>query len=440
MGRYAEKQLMCHLTDEDSLTGLVAQGFNLDLIPTADLRTVVTFALDYFMSSGREVAPNAEVFEAHELSNGRTIANALDDLEIPWRDGYEASLEWIIEDLKSSYITSKAQTLMRAATQAMAEADAESRLDVFSSFITEGTQLVLDLAERRTKVNMVTDVAERLYEYEQRAANLGTKTGLTWGLDQVDEATGRLHKGELGLLAAYAKLGKSYALDRIALKAHAEGMPVALFTLENSIEMTLDRMACLATGVDPTRWQRGECPDIEVQRVRDWISDTEKSDTPLHILHPDPDQRTPQAMVRMADILEVEAMIVDQLSHVVNADPKSKRADIIEMEKLRQLRLLCSTGRHRKSCMVAHQINREGKKIADKRGWHEMYDMAETSGAEREVDIAISMYQSNAMAVVHQVLLQILAFRRGPIKWWDIVWRMDQGFASVRGERVPYQE
>lgn len=444
MSRFGEKQLVCHLLDEDSLTFLITSGFNLALVPTPDIRGIINFSIEYYMGSGRQMAPTAEVFETHELSTGRTIANALDDMEISWREGYETSLEWVILDLKSTYITAKSQTLMKDAGQEMAEADAESRLGIFSKFVTQGTQLILDLSETRTKVDVVTHIEERMWAYEHRVANAHIKTGLTLGLEQVDEATSRLHKGELGLVAAFAKLGKSYALDRIALLAHKEGMPVALFTLENSIDMTLDRMACLATGVDPTRWQRGECADIEVQRVRDWISDMQKSGTPLHVLSPDPGQRTPQAMVRMAQILEVDALIVDQLSHIENPDPKSKRPDIIETEKLRQLRLLSASGRAPMSCLVAHQINREGKKAADKRGeedggWHEMYDLAETSGAERETDLVLSMYQSRAMSQSHWVLLQILAFRRGPIKWWDLVWRMEQGHAAIRGERPVHQ-
>ena len=439
MSRYGEKQLICHLLDEDSLAALALGDFKLELVPTPDLRGIINFSIEYYMGSGRQMAPTVEVFESHEISVGRTIANALDDMEIPWREGAETSLDWVILDLESSYLSQKANTLTKEISQKLAESDAESRLDVFSEYVTQGAQLVLDMQKSRTRVNLVTHMEHRMWAYEDRVSNAHLKTGLTLGLDAVDDATGRLHKGELAMLAAFAKLGKSYALDRIALLAHREGMPVALATLENSIDMTMDRMACLATGVDPTRWQRGECVDIEVQRVRDWISDLQKSDVPLHILSPDPGQRTPQAMVRAAQILEVDALIVDQLSHIEHPNPSRKRPDIIETEKLRQLRLLCATGRSPMSCLVAHQINREGKKAADKRNWHEMYDLAETSGAERETDLVLSMYQGTSRIPYNQVLLQILAFRRGPIKWWEIKWRMDVGEARILAERVPYE-
>jgi hypothetical protein len=438
VSKTGEKQLICHLTDDDSLHLLVTEGLNLDIVPTPALRDVVAFALDYYMNSGGNLAPTNEVFEAHELSAGRTIANLLDDLEIPWRDGYEVSIEWILTDLVGTYVTSKSQTLMREGGTKLLEADTEDRLEVFSNFVTDATELVLSLQERRTKVEMTADIGERLLAYEDRVANKDLRRGLTMGLDEVDAVTSFVHPGELAMLAAFAKLGKSFALNRIALMAWHSGMPVALFTLENAIDMTLDRMACLAAAVDPARWQRGECIDVEVDRVRARLEEMEKSDCPLHILSPDPGQRTPHAMVRMAQILGAEAIIIDQLSHIEHPDPGRKRADIIETEKLRSLRLLVSTGRHRMACLVAHQINREGKKAADKRGWHEMWDLAETAGAERETDLVCSMYQSNDMAQIKQVLFQILASRRTAIKWWDIKWQMEQANARVVGERRAY--
>jgi DnaB-like helicase C terminal domain len=438
MSKTGEKQLLCHLTDDDSLAYLITEGINLDIIPTRELREVVTFAMDYYMESGGLLAPTIAVFEAHEFSAGRTIANILDDMEIPWRDGYEASIQWILTDLRGTYLTSKAQTLMREAGTRLLEVDLEDRLEIFSDFVTEGTELILALQERRTKVEMTADISERLLAYEDRVANKDLRRGLTMGLDEVDAVTSFIHPGELAMLAAFAKLGKSFALNRIALRAWNSGVRVALFTLENSIDMTLDRIACLDAGVDPARWQRGECIDVEVERIRTTMDKMEKSDCPLHILSPDPGQRTPEAMIRMAQILDVQAVIIDQLSHIEHPDPGRKRADIIETEKLRSLRLLVSTGRQRLPCLVAHQINREGKKTADKRGWHEMWDLAETSGAERETDFVFSMYQSNDMAQVKHVLFQILASRRTAIKWWEIQWQMDQGRARVLNERRPY--
>jgi DnaB-like helicase C terminal domain len=438
VSKYSEAQLICHLTDEDSLAALVQEGLNLEIMPTASLRGVVAFALEYFMNSGGQLAPTVEVFDAHEVSPGISFGNQLDDMEIPWREGYEASLEWILTDLQAGYLTARSQALMREASAQLAEADAGDRLEVFSGYVTECTELILSLQERRTRVEMTADIGARLLAYDDRVENKDLRTGLTMGLDEVDAVTSFIHPGELAMLAAYAKLGKSFALDWIAIKAWQAGVRVVLYTLENSIDMTLDRMACLVSSVDPARWQRGECPDIEVQRVRDQIADIEKSDNVLHILSPDPGQRSPQALVRMAQILDAQAIVVDQLSHVEHPDPGRKRADIIETEKLRSLRLLVSSGRHRMSALVAHQINREGKKAADKRGWHEMWDLAETSGAERETDLVCSMYQSNDMAQINQVRFQILASRRTPIKWWRIKWHMAQGSVWVENEETPY--
>lgn len=437
MSRYAENQLIAHLLDEDSLDILIKQGLPDYLLPTEELRAVYDFSIDYYLNGGR-LAPTEEVFDNHEISIGRTIGNLLDDLEVEWRKGAETSIDWVMQNLKSGYVSAQSQILMREAAQKNAEADDESRLEVFNAFVAEAVGLSLLLEDKRTRVDVRETIGDRLRAYEDRANGIGVD-GLTMGLPELDTYTNMIQPGELAMLAAFAKVGKSYALDLIALREWQRGRVPAVFTLENFIDMTLDRLACIACGIDSTKWQTGECIDVEVDRVRDMVKQMEDTSHPFLLFSPEPGSRTPESMIRLAQISEADSIVIDQLSHIEYNGKQTHRPTQVA-EIMNKLSTIIGTGHHPIPCLLAHQINREGKKSADKAGWHEMEHLAESSSAERYCSFVFSMYQSHDMYQIRQVLLQVLAARRAPIKWWDMAWRPELGYAGIRRERTPFEE
>jgi hypothetical protein len=223
-------------------------------------------------------------------------------------------------------------------------------------------------------------------------------------------------------------------LDRIALKEWQAGRTVSLFTLENSLEMTRDRIACLATGVHPERFEMGVCDPQEEEAIREWIRDSmDHQDNKLWIVHPPLGERTIESMVTQAQIRQSDSIIIDQLSHVDPVDPKLSRPLQIR-EIMQTLKGMISTGHSRMSGVIAHQLTREGIKLAAKAGFLHMYDLAEGSDVEKTVDWAFSMYQSEDAKQVGQFLLQILASRRQPIKNWDVAWSVDTGIMEVLHE------
>lgn len=431
MSRYAEKQLIAHLLDEDSLDTLVKDGFKPHLIPTEELQPVYEFAVDYYLL-GR-LAPTEEVFDAHEVSAGRSIGDLLDDLEMEWRQGAETSLDWVTKELKSTYANANAHIWMREGAQKLAESDTDTRQAVLEEIVSQGVQLASLLQDRRTKVDVRDVISSRLEAYEKRKLNEHV-AGLTMGMPEIDEYTNMIQPGELAMLAAFAKAGKSYILDLIALNEWERGRVPALFTLENAIDMTLDRVACLSCHVDSTLWQRGQCDDMDIERVRAKIKEMESSDHPFLILSPEPGNRNPQSIVRMAQVSGADSLIIDQLSHIEYNGKQGHRPTQV-MEIMNSLKGLISSGHSHIPTLIAHQIHREGKKAADKRGFYEMEDLAESSSAERWTDFVFSMYASRDMKVMNRYLLQVLATRRCPVKWWDMFWNVNQGVASIKGEK-----
>src|SRR5690606_40673143 len=68
--------------------------------------------------------------------------------------------------------------------------------------------------------------------------------------------------------------------------------------------------------------------------------------------------------------------------------------------------------------LLAHQINREGVKAADKTGYLEMYMLAESSEVERTADWVFGLYRSHDERIAELAKLQVLAARREDITSW----------------------
>lgn len=225
----------------------------------------------------------------------------------------------------------------------------------------------------------------------------------------------------------------SYLLDMVALREWQAGRVAVLFTLENSVEMTLDRIACLGTGVDPQSWLRGDCHDAEEKAVRAFRDEVEESDVPLYVVQPELERRTMEHIIREASIRDADSVLIDQLTFV-HAREDNRRRDLDIREMMHDLKELISTARRRLPCLLAHQVNREGTAAARKTGHLLMDHMAEGAEVERTADFVFGLYQSDADRAAFFSQLQMLAARRVPLKHWELHWHITQGVINIRRE------
>ena len=219
-----------------------------------------------------------------------------------------------------------------------------------------------------------------------------------------------------------------------ALAEWRRGRNVAVFTLENPIDMTLDRIACAAVSVDSTKWQKGQCDEGEVQRIMLFKEQMEKTSNQIHLLAPPAGQRNVASMLRQADILDVDSVIIDQMSHMEHPSPKSKPRWEVVREIMQSLAVAASSGPNPKPVLLMAQISRDGKEKADKRGRHEMEDFAESSEMERTPSVIMTGYQSRDMHTANQALIQIVAARRVDLKSWSAFWYPGTSTMKIRGE------
>lgn len=426
MSARGERILIQHLTDPDSLDTIAREGIAFEVIPTEALRPLVGFALDYYFANGRAKAPSVAAIRADEK-----YANALDDAEIDIEVDPDDSVEWAIDDLKATFVYRQVGTFNKNFATAMADAEMADRIAVLSEHATELIRLSMSLESHQFLVDGREAMTERMLAYEAREADKGNIQGMTFGLPEFDSYTFGIHPGELAILAAPPKTGKSYFLDWVFLKEWQRGRSPVLFTLENSVEMTLDRIACLATKVPSGAWQHGECTAEQIDLVRSWIDQNViNAERPFWVIQPEPGKRSVEAMVRQAQVLDGDSLLIDQLTFIEwTSDPRRPRHERIG-DGLHTLKALISATRDRLPCLLAHQINREGVKAAKKLGYLEMEHLAESAEVERTADWVFGAFASHDEKVRGLLKLQTLAARRENEKHFEMAWNVD--LADIR--------
>lgn len=427
MSRLGEKTLIGLLPDLDSVEFLAREGVSLSTVPTEALRPVVSWALDYYTTSNK--APSIGVIKER-------WGDLLADHEIDIDVDPEESIEWAVEDLHSSYVRQQAGSFSRRLVTEVTGATPEERVDVLATFASELSAIVQDLQPRTSQVDMRQSADRIITAYDEAVANQGQIKGLGFGLPLIDQHTGGIHPGEICVVGAPAKMGKSWFMDLVAYNHWLSGGIPALFTLENSIEMTEMRIACIATNISIQELQTGTLSPQDYETLRTWLNDVLRvADNPFYIFNPATVNRTPHAVVQAALANSADAIILDQLTFMESTIRKRDQSRAYELAAImHDLKGLISTGRHRLPCLVAHQIKRDGIKAAEKTGRLSMSDMADSSEVERSADFAFGLWASEDQRAVNRMEFQGLAARRTVLRSFDLNWNIEIGLVHALNE------
>lgn len=421
-----------HLTDSDSMAYIVEANLAAEVLPTPELRPIYTYALDYYLGSHRERVVTMDALATYEVSAGVTLLHLLVDHEIALSPP-DMPISDVVEKLKATFITKEFLLWQKHWANQMAQSPMAERLPVAQEASVSLVRLSAALASTRAQVDARNALDGRLEAYEARSA--GYTSGALIGIEEVDNYFGGLQPGEVGLIGAFAKMGKSLFSVRMAYREHARAKVVVLYTLENSVPMTLDRIACVAAMVDTSAWAQGQVSVEDYERVRKYAEQMATSDVPLHVLQPSGEQRNVQSMVRHAQALDADVVIIDQLSHIRHPDPRNKPRNEIVRDIMQDLALYAQDPRQPLPIWVFAQIGRRGQDEAESRGYYKIDDFAESSETERSADIAFTLFQSGDRVQLHRALFQILFARRVPVKWWEIEWRTEYAYIKMLQER-----
>ena len=415
----AEDVLYSSLTDVDALEQLVRIGLPLECVPNPSMRDVVRWAIDYFDKTGQTKAPSRDALV-------ETWDSVLEheEVELQDEDVELDDVSWAIDALKARYADWKFQAWQKEAASELAQASTVNRLSVLEQEAAKLNELILSLADKTQHVEGVEGFQRSFAAYQKRAETAQTHRGLALGIEVIDRYTYGIHPGELAVLAAGPKTGKSVTIAYILLQEWKRGRRATYYTLENSVDMTYDRLVCIHLHIDHDRYRRGECMPDEVDRIQTFIHERgDELKDAIQVVQPQRGQRTVQWMTRHARAMGTESLLIDQLTFMEASDRRLRGPDKITdiMHDLKD----AIGGRHSISCLLAHQINREGMREAKKNGWLEMYMLAEGSEVERTADWVFGLYASPDERAAQMIKWQTMATRRGSEhKNWRVgVWR-----------------
>lgn len=436
MASHEEEVLYALLSDVDSMDVLAREGLDLEAIPTEEMRPVVQWVIDSYYQSGRTKTPSNEMILAR-------WADTLEANEISLGDGTEVDeIEWAIDALKARHAQFKSQQFLKAFGTEMATATSTEKLGVLAKHAADLTQLSLSLSSKIESADLLTGLTDALANYEARALTGSSVIGLSFDMPEIDDWMGGIRPGEICTFAAPPKFGKSYWAVMTAIKMARKGKRIVLFSQENSVQMTYERLACFECGIDPAKWQQGTCTPEEVDRVRRYIEvrvPLIMAEGMFMVEKMTPGESTPTNLYRRALMLGADQMVIDQLSHIDHPDPGRKGRPEIVRDIMQELHNLVGSPRGAMSLLLLHQINRTGVESARKVGYLAMDMLAESSEVERSSDFVLSGYQSQEQRQFRRALIQMLATRRTDYRHWQINWDLATPLVSVIGPVNPYE-
>lgn len=275
---------------------------------------------------------------------------------------------------------------------------------VGSAFHTEGrpaTELV-DEAERR-----ILEIAQRGQRQGSGFVHLrdilgqtidridmlhqagGAITGVSTGFPRFDEFTSGLQKGDLIVVAGRPSMGKTtLALNIAENAAFGAGLPVAVFSMEMSVEQLAFRMISSLGRVDQAHLRNGRFGDDEWPRINGAIRQMAEA----RIFIDDTPAMTPTEVRSRARRLQrehgLELIVIDYLQLMRVAGNTENRATEIS-EISRSLKALARE--LRVPVIALSQLNRSVEQRQDKKPV--MSDLRESGAIEQDADLIVFIYR-----------------------------------------------
>lgn len=252
------------------------------------------------------------------------------------------------------------------------------------------------------------------------AAEEGRSPGLPTGLMNWDHITSGLRPGELTILAARPRMGKTALALQVALNVANAGTPVAIASLEMRRSNLAARMMSNAAKVDAGRIRRGELTTEDHERL-DGVEHL--AQLPLFLW--DKPGLLASSLVGMVRRLKTKApglglVVVDYLQLMRGSSTaRNREQEVAEISRaLKGLSL--SENIH---VLALSQLNRQVE--ARKEKMPSLADLRESGSLEQDADVILGMYRPyeyDQMARPDQALLSFLKNRHGETSRFELTW------------------
>lgn len=426
----------------------------LDLLETANRQLSQDHFLDPMLRNFYQM-----MCYYHEVSGGILTKGALDDIlnkgkaDIGTVSAYrethdflteldrgEAAFLWSIQQILE--LTAERET-SAALTQGMeilnhgARADDGSELrghtDARTHVLTQFAEIDRDLSRQESPEGDLKDEGDEIlkeYEARKQLRLTGQSDGYQFGLSVVDDLTGGLHSGDLGIVVGYTSAGKSALLVQLAWNAAInQGKNVVLATTETLRPQLRRKLVSrhsrlpqfgLDEGIDSHQLKRAQLnehlEDVHQQVVTDLT--TNENYGHIYIMqvpYKATIQEVESRLMRVQRKFDVDLLGVDYLQ-LLRAEQRrqsdrEEQSSIVKAAK--QLATTFNGGRG--LCVVSPwQVNRTNRDYARRDKYYTLQALSETSEASNSPDMILSLLEPDDTSTRYVTLLsQVLKNRDG---------------------------
>ena len=261
------------------------------------------------------------------------------------------------------------------------------------SLLDESEQAVFAVAERtssgkvfKSSKDLIAGVFEALIKRMERNEAV---TGVTTGYNRLDNMTAGLQPSDLIIVAARPSMGKTAFTLNMAMRAAVQdNVPVAIYSLEMSMDQLMMRMLCAWGKVDLSHLRRGYLDDAEWARL--YAAADILGKAPLFI--DDTAALTPIELAARTRRLKAEVGVGMVMVDYLQLMRSAKRTDSREQEISDISRSLKGLAKEMNIPVVAlSQLNRKLEERGDKRPL--LSDLRESGAIEQDADVIMFIYR-----------------------------------------------
>ncbi len=234
------------------------------------------------------------------------------------------------------------------------------------------------------------DVASEYYEYFEQLLAGNVQNGLKTGLSDVDSLVCGLSPSQLIILAGRPGMGKSAAMDNIALNIAKGGTAIFYASSERSMQDVMKRMISIWTGINSIKIQNGNLSAIETSSITKAIAEIAK----LPIYFEDSPMPTIKDIQVQADWMikrhDCKLILLDGMYRAKTGIEELDRKDITKYGRI-ALDLKTMARTLNVPVLATHQLNRSLENRQNKRP--NLSDLRESGRIEEEADKVIFLYR-----------------------------------------------
>jgi replicative DNA helicase len=325
-------------------------------------------------------------------------------------EGVGEETEYLAEKLRLQYTANHIQELLRN-TASQSVVDPHGALKVLRDGSFGLSEIV---SSRRLRTNLAETIEARRERYGQKE-QFPQGLGVPYGLDLLDLHTGGLLPGELAVVGAVAKTGKTFFGLHNAAQIVRQGYRPIIFSLEMSLKECEDRLDCMTSGVSYERLSHGRLTPTEVAQLHAAQEEIAALGG-IQIERPETGDRTVTALIARARQYGADWVFIDQLSHM-EAGHKTQSLKEHHASVIKALKNEIGRAGQEIPCLLAAQLRRGDEEIS-------MESFANAAEIERELDLALGLSRNDNLRRQNLMRLDILGSRRSDNKAWLLEWQL----------------